>query len=313
MDNIKQGLVEKSEKHTYKYVRKLGAGYFNHTWLATIDDTEEKVVIKVYKVNELAINLMNKELNSLLYISKFEECKKYSVSYIDHYTIESHKFIFPFKQKVVNARLVMNYINGRTLTQDIELNNINKNNTKLLYDLIIGLDILHAHGIAHQNINVNNIMYDEDTGVYKYINWGLGCLKSLCINDEKCLKPCGFISHSYYNGAPELENIYKILNDDTNNDNLHKAYTETYFIDNILSDIWLLGITLIVYNKGEQIYSFSTKEQKYIYNYISVNISNQIIKGVIRFLLQKDNYNRALYWKPIVRLLQKYSVNLINV
>jgi DNA polymerase beta len=237
---------EYSLNHKYKFITML----YDNIWFAK-NEKDEKVLIKVYKNND---NVFKNELKSLKLLSKI--CKRWAVCYIDSYIFND------------NPRIVMNFIKGlqiKTISTLIEKNQSNK----IIYDLILGLNLLHSNGIAHQDIQNNNIIYDTEDKHYKYINFEHSCIKNDC--DEICKEPCGYI-------PPERIND-KIRNKDK------------YFIDYVLTDIWFLGVFLREWYSGKS---------------FNVNIiENDMAKCIIPYLLEVDLFKRANNWKAIVYLLKE--------
>jgi serine/threonine protein kinase len=281
--NIKSGNIEKSKKNTYIFIKKIGEGTYGEVWLARINNTSNYVVIKIYKheVIKSALSDFKRELKTLVYLSENIDCNKYAVCYLDHYILNQR------------PRLVMNYIQGT------ELRNMYIYDNKLAYDLIIGLYTLHYHGIAHQDIKATNIMYDKNSNRYKYIDWGTACIKSLLCNNDSlhlCKKTCGFIGTENYT-SPEILN--KI-------DMEYNIYIKTYFIDNVLHDIWSVGVLLLEkYGRYNVISDYiQYYDQEKINEIINNNVSNRLVRCILPFILEKRKYYRALYWKPIVKFLQ---------
>jgi len=79
----------------------------------------------------------------------------------------------------------------------------------------------------YNKVKQGNIIYDINNNIYRYIDWGAGCLKEYC--KEKCKKPCGFIG-AKYTTPPEL--------------NIDQRYNDISFQEIRAHDIWSLGIVL---------------------------------------------------------------------
>jgi DNA ligase 1 len=274
-------IVEKSKNDTYTFINKLNEGGAGETWLAT-NSKNQKVVIKIYKNFNYSKFYFEKEKQNLLYISKY--CNEYAICYIDGYSIDD------------NYRLVMNYIEGYDLYKppSMSIEEIN-NDDKIIFDLIIGLDLFHTLGIAHQDIKLDNVMYDIKNKKYKYIDWGLNCIKNLC-----CDKPCGYTGTVDYTSpeklewhkknSPDFKTLYDIFNKNLN------------FSDNVLHDVWSLGILLLSWYTDTD---STTDDYELVLNkFVKDKTKNKLAQCIIPYMLVKDKKTQALNWKAIVYIIK---------
>jgi len=282
-EEIKPGLIEKSKLHTYKYIKRLGKGGFGEIWLAE-DELKKLVAIKVYL--KLSITDVKLEIENLKHISKY--CEEYAVCYIDSYAKHNKWGI------IQSLRIVMNYIDGGSIHEkwsDITPDMIIKRNSsnKIIFDLVLGINFLHSLNITHQDIKLENVMYDKGNDKYKYIDWGLACLKSLC-NDKdnvKCKGPCGAIGTVDYTSPEKLE-FYKKT----------KKSQKGYFYDAILHDVWSVGILLLNWYGGIKVKTDNYQNQ--LKSFVENENNNKLARCIIPLMLEPNKYNRAINWKPII-------------
>jgi serine/threonine protein kinase len=278
---VEKNITEKSSKHTYTYIYKISAGSFGEIWYAE-DETKAPVVIKVYK-NTIKDSSIQTEINNLKYIKSL--CQDYSICYIDDYIINKQR------------RLVMNYINGVDLFELLKIYPLHQKETssKIIYDLILGINKFHSIGIAHQDIKLENVMYN---GNFIYVDWGLSCLKSLCNNTytDICDKPCGILGTLDLT-SPEKLSYYKSTN---------IIYANTRFMDNILHDIWSLGILLLEWFSG---YTVTSKNYfMYLNKYLQNTKGNKLAKCILPLLLEQNKYKRAFNWKVVVNVVNLHKM-----
>jgi serine/threonine protein kinase len=301
--------VEVTDNYSYVFIKSLDpGGTYGETWEATAINkfTRERqtVAIKVYKVRRTDIAMRNQmqqellnETQSLKWISSV--CRDTSVCYIDSY-------LYP----LVNGypRLVMSLINGKTVNKVIGTKTLRQryDNHNIIRDLIIGLDNFHFLGITHQDIKESNLMFDEDSGKYKFIDWGGGCINSIkCRNNpDYCEKPCGYVG-TPYTTPPEYNNS--------------RVYNAGNFNDTRAHDIWSIGVVLFDWytmgnsnpdaviewslNNGINFIKYDKKlnelTQEQINQLIIENIANQNLRNLIYNLLTVDKNVRLSNWETV--------------
>jgi serine/threonine protein kinase len=290
---IQPGYKKKSELDTYTFKKILGSGGFADTWLAT-NEKDEKFAIKVLK--NIDSHYME-EINNLKHISKY--CKEHAVCYIDNFTINAIYNIDGVQEKypMYNC-IVMNYIEGYDIYNNSYSNDtlLERNKSdKIIFDLILGLNLLHSLNIAHQDIKSLNIMYDSIENTYKYIDWGNSCLITSCEKEGKCDEPCGYTGTLIFS-SPEKLKLYK-----------NSVFLPSHFIDNILHDIWSLGLVLLSWYTVINVTTHTYKQKLELL--INNTQFNKLAQRIIPLLLEEDPKQRASNWKPIVTVLQSYKNN----
>lgn len=280
----------------YTIIEKLGSGSFGTTYLAKESD-DEIVSIKMQYIkgdvesNQKRIEQIMKEIEILRDISKYVSvCSEYAVCYRENFTI--------YWKNEAAICIVMEYINGENLEYYIDVYELTERekNMDIISDLIIGLDKLHKIGVTHQDIKESNIMYDIDLGKYRYIDWGLGCLKKYC-SQGICRGLCGKRG-TLYTRPPEMKQEMK------------QTFPET-----IAHDIWSLGIVLLDWytlKNAIEIKKYYQDKSKHL-NIISQEeideiietVNNQYIKQILRLLLRVNWMERLENWKEIMRLINE--------
>jgi serine/threonine protein kinase len=317
----KLDIIPNMIENGYTLLKKLGQGSYGEVWLA--QNNNELVVIKSFAITssdifnsddydyiEYAkeqIENMNSEYNALIDISS--ECSKYAICYRDTYIIKNVIIFNNNNKKPIiyeNYKLVLDYIHGYTLESMVEYINNNcikelyiklQNNYLLPYCLIKGIDIFHKLGVAHHDIKIDNIMFDINSGNFRYIDWGVACLKKYC-DDKKCNK-------CYPNGnemtePPELDYELNIGLYDELTFNQAKAY-----------DYWTIGIILLqVYIPSAINFNFAKlKTQDTIdrcINLIQKSSSkiNPLFIKIVRYLLEVNIEKRVDNFSKVVEIVE---------
>ncbi|MDA1580525.1 protein kinase domain-containing protein [Bacillus cereus group sp. TH228LC] len=87
--------------------------------------------------------------------------------------------IFDYYEQDDLGHIVMEYVKGDSLDQFEYLINVKQEKEdieralNIIFQIIEGLLFAHKNGIVHRDIKLNNIMYDEENGVIKIIDFGL--------------------------------------------------------------------------------------------------------------------------------------------
>jgi len=249
---------------------------------------------------QLSLKDIGEEINNLKHISKY--CQKHAVCYIDSFQVQ-----YP-----IQICIVMNYIEGYNLdfktSKDksfIDNTVLERNKSdKIIFDLILGLNLLHSLNIAHQDIKLPNIMYDSIENTYKYVDWGGSCLITSCEKDGKCDDPCGYIGTSKY-ASPEKLKLFTEINKKRGKN--ITVILPSYFIDNILHDIWSLGLVLLSWYTFNNVYTADYKNTLDLY--LKNKKLNKLAQCIIPLLLEENPKKRASNWKSIVKVLKSYKSN----
>jgi serine/threonine protein kinase len=217
-----------SIENGYRYIKELGKGAFGNVWLAENVETKELVAIKEIKkaLSGKATAKINHELTVLRYLVEKKLCEQWSACLKDVFTVD--------EAGKKTLRIVMEYVEGHTMAYEIEAvkQDLRLQNREIVKDLVLGLNALHEAGISHQDIKLQNIMYDKRRGSYIYLDLGLACLKENFVNQHTCTT--SFIG-TPYTFPPEVckqDAIIKTFG-------VIKAH-----------DIWALGIMLLLYFKS---------------------------------------------------------------
>jgi serine/threonine protein kinase len=287
--------VERSDRHQYTFIQKLGSGSFGSVWKAH-DENKNLVAIKIFKLHPNTQKYVEYELQALKQLSSpnLDICRKYAVCVLDYYTIGSE------------IRIVMDYIDGIDLQNYMQKFTLlqRQARTDILKELVIGLNELHKKNIAHQDIKEENIIWDVQAQKPKYVDWGLACLKKWCkIQPDNCRAPCGSSGTAY-----TMPPGYKF------NENKPGNFAQTQ-----AHDIWSLGVVLLdwytfqaedtinkyyAFAHGNQLSSkapsvmSSAELQKII-----ANIPNTTAARVLSLLLVKKSADRLKNWPTIVTIV----------
>jgi serine/threonine protein kinase len=161
-------------KSRIKLGRKLGEGAMGKVYLATyiVDPIHKKTIRSAIK--EVPANKMDmKEVQLQANLSRLPDCHEHIACYYDLFQ----------DSNTHNYFIVMEYINGKELWDYLKDNIENITEQKLL-DLCIqalkGLEFIHANGIAHGDIKLENFMISNGDDRLKYIDFGFGCSETTC-------------------------------------------------------------------------------------------------------------------------------------
>lgn len=185
-------------EHGYRFVKRLGSGSFGTTWLAIKISTGEKVAIKIFGNDDMKPSQLKDIVDDWKWEKKMlagllHECYPHAVCVVDSY----------IKDGI--PRLVMEFVNGKSLTKLLFDKKFPRKDNNLLKDLVDGIKIIHAHGIVHEDVKGDNIIYDNDLKIFRYIDFGLACIKkSETFDFGKKRFPCGTYGTSYIN-SPDLD------------------------------------------------------------------------------------------------------------
>jgi serine/threonine protein kinase len=225
----------------YTIVKNLGSGSFGSAYL--VEKNNIKYVMKKINAYKVKIATYHLELNALRKISKYNKCTSQNSSYASTLCLIDHFIEYPTTgepNRPSNFVIVTNYLNdAKTLASVI--NEYKNMKIRLSFDdiifimqrLISQLELLHNHGIVHNDIKPDNIIIqiidDKITNVL-FIDFGISCLKQECIRGGTL----EYMSPEYY-----LEKSSKFKKEDAKK-----------------ADIWSLGIVFYEMLNGEYPYPF---------------------------------------------------------
>jgi serine/threonine protein kinase len=154
----------------YTFVQTIASGAFGTAALYKSVKIGDTVVIKsIILPSDIAMKmLIQTEVNIYKYI-KSKGCNQYFTCYIEDEVFDNTIYIvFKYEQNMSDLSKVKSLLSDAI-------------KEKVVINLIKGLEWLHSHNIAHNDIKPENILCNKDTGEIKYIDLGLGCLNSCMI------------------------------------------------------------------------------------------------------------------------------------
>jgi uncharacterized protein YjbI with pentapeptide repeats len=272
------------KEHNYIFEKKLGEGTYGEVW--KVSNNGKYYAIKIYK-SSFTISIED-EISALTKITPI--CNEYAVCYYGYYVA------IDVKTNDLHTRVILEFIDGPTLTKYYELNNLNDRlkDDRCLINLIYGLDAIFASGVTHQDIKEDNIIYDTNSLKFRYIDWGLGCLKTSC--DPDCQQPCGS-SGTAYTKPPELKWGYN---------------NQITFDEGMAHDIWSIGVVLYHwYSINGPLFDYVQK-YRYFYELTQDEIINRInriptddyIKDILIKLLTIDVKIRLSNWIEVLNSIK---------
>lgn len=201
--------VQSYTPESFQTIKKLGEGTFGEVYSAKNKITGETVVIKKIPKAKVSRIDVKKEINILNHLKPY--CEKYILCYDNFF--EDKRYFY-----------IMTEFLGDYITLDEYIEDDAEKDTERLMNIILnlvnGLNEIHKHIVAHNDIKPGNIMVNSTGSDIKYIDFGIGCYENGC-------NLTGWRGTLPYM-APEL----------------FKANTKHTFDDLIKIDIWALGITI---------------------------------------------------------------------
>ncbi len=265
----------------YKIIRPIGKGGMSTVYLAKDKNLDRLVAIKLLHP-AMSSDEKNRERLKL---------EALAIARINHENIVN---VYSFVNKDENNYIVMEYIEGDTLSDFIDKNPIN--NPELILAIFLkilkGIGYTHQKNIIHRDIKPENIMISKD-GKIKIMDFGIASI----IGEVHNLTTTGSIMGSPMFMSPEHLTDEKIDKQ---------------------SDIFSLGI--ILYWMLTKTYPFNGKNTAQLLNNIlkcqfenpqKLNplISNEI-KTIIKKILQKSKLTRYKDSDVIIEEIETYFKNL---
>jgi serine/threonine protein kinase len=183
----------------YMFQNILGQGTYGVTWLAK-DSVGQQVAIKKLKVPDY-LSLQEDLIIELAALkSILPTCEPYAVC-IKDWSINMED----------GAQIVMDYVDGvsvNKLITGLQLPLLTRqNDERIVYDLINGIKHIHSTGVVHQDIKDENLMWDMNLKIFRFIDFGLSCVKiNSTVNTSRRNWPCGTIG-TYYTASPDMAAI----------------------------------------------------------------------------------------------------------
>lgn len=181
------------------FQKELGTGTYGTTWLAT-DSTGQQVAIKKLKVPDY-LSLQEDLIIELAALkSILPTCEPYAVC-IKDWSINI----------IEGAQIVMDFVDGvsvNKLITGLQLSLLDRqNDNRIVENLIQGIKHIHSTGVVHQDIKDENLMWDARLKIFRFIDFGLSCVKiNEKVNTARRNWPCGTIG-TYYTASPDMAAI----------------------------------------------------------------------------------------------------------
>lgn len=164
--------------HEYRIDRVLGSGGFGITYLAWDTNLEKAVAIKEFLPGECATRTDGQTVvpNSPADKADYEwGLKRFldEARTLARFNHENLNKVYRFFQANATAYLVLEYIEGKTLSDILKVHDrIEENDLKyILRDIVSGLAAVHATGMIHRDIKPSNIML-RDNGRAVLLDFG---------------------------------------------------------------------------------------------------------------------------------------------
>jgi serine/threonine protein kinase len=155
----------------YEFIKVLGSGSHGATWEAQRKSDGHLVAIKIFGDRAWDEDTIEDwEWEKRMMKSLLKDCSPYAVCVLDAY-IEVDDGL---------PRLVMDLVQGPAVYNLIVGSDAASRPLKWQYvtDLINGIQKIHKHNIVHEDIKSENIVYDKQLHIFRYIDFGLSCLKT---------------------------------------------------------------------------------------------------------------------------------------
>lgn len=278
----------------YRFVRKLSEGTFGEVFYA-LDRQNNPVAIKKFKADQRAIEDMRKESDCLQRIQTY--CNEYAVCKKDEFTHLGKQYV------------VIDYIKGKNMYDignTVSLDKRKSQYQEKLLDLIKGLYKIHSDPVntAHQDIKGQNIMFDENLNVFRYIDWGGCCyISNICgYSGTLIFSPPELIEKGIRRGA--------IINDNINYNLLSSVIKRSSLQEMKAHDIWSLGVVFLRFLTVQSrdfdnylnYYSLTGQQIWDMIRYENSGLNKEIIY-IIKKLLTRNMNNRLTYFKEIAEKL----------
>lgn len=181
----------------YTVIKKFSKqGGMGITSLANDNNLNRMVVLKEIDTNdknEDEIKLLNVQFKS----------EAINQANLTHHNIAK---IYDYYEEKGVGRIVMEYVEGKSLSEYTDLINVKKEKLEdalsIIYQCIDGVRHAHKNGIVHRDIKLDNIMYCEENNIIKVIDFGLSKIKEE-IREEtvKLFHTPGYIPKEVYDLA----------------------------------------------------------------------------------------------------------------
>jgi len=237
---ISKNVLGKLFKDRYEILRPLGAGAFGTVTLAKIKDTEKLVVIKGIEIQYDNVRQEQSVQTELTILKLFKKNCEYVSCYIedkvDDEEITTPPTIIDGKQLITSSKriyktlyIVQKYDYPDNLEKVYTTEKFDKIRDKVIENLMKGLQVLHKNYVTHNDIKLENIIVNKETGDIKYIDFGVSCYKKCNLT----------LAGSYpYMSTEFKKRAIKLVN---------KQPLQIFSFDSAKSnDIWSLGVLIFI-------------------------------------------------------------------
>lgn len=147
----------------------LGKGSFGTVFRGTKfgDPSADPVAIKEIKLEKTNVANLVSEIE-VLYSAQFHGCGEYTTQLFD-VLYDSNENRLYFVMELLKGMTLNTYLKKHLISTEDEA-------LKIVEPLMIGMNCLHAAGIAHRDIKNDNVMITE--GSPKWIDFGLSCIEA---------------------------------------------------------------------------------------------------------------------------------------
>lgn len=231
--------------NNYMIVQTLGKGSFGETFLAVNKADKQQYAVKKYITRNIATTRGEFDL---------DEGLKHEVGVLKMVLSICGKIAPCFKESFTEGSdfyIVMQFIDGRSVfdmslehpQRRVKLASRQTKFRRILTDLTKGLQMLHSTGIVHQDLKGENIMWDNTSKSFKFIDFGLACninsgyptIDGEIFSYNFRTKPCGAGNRMHHPPEMLTDNFENIIND---------IWSEEWIRGH---DIWSLGLVLFTW------------------------------------------------------------------
>ena len=286
-------MSDKTLSPRYELIKKIGQGAYGYVYKA-LDRRGRTIALKVMEIsmsNKVLIEQTEKEVRILQDLTAGCE-QHFIICYYGSYYDEEQELFY----------IEMEYIEGEDLYEFLQRNKLSDEMRYyylLLFalDVSVGLKYIHSKGYVHNDIKLDNIMIDKNTGVPKMlykpkiIDFGLSC------KIEKGKNSC-----VYEGGTPDY---------------IPPEYFRNNGERSPESDMWALGVTLFAgatLKPGviEPVYPFDMDNiQSEVLQpeskYPRLKTSNDLLNRITNNLIIKNPYER-LTPDQVIRVIDRNLV-----
>lgn len=140
----------------YKFVKQLGKGAFGEVW--AVEKDEELFAIKVMPFSDETIEM------EVEFASHKELESPFLVKYLGLFKVTPRKLFFIVMELCAQGDLsrLLKFVDSN---KDAGITISPKRLIKIFTQIILGLHVLHEHGVLHRDLKLQNIFVDEDDNV----------------------------------------------------------------------------------------------------------------------------------------------------